>query len=1180
MRFPLTTDIPLPSEVLSSLTEGSKCSASPAREAEINDREFVSSFDREVASLFPRRHEGILLEFRKSIKLPASDSTFSLALIVDIIKLSSIGNLCYTIAGITTATVKVVTLPYSFDVYTDKSTGVSKTMIAQISQYPPVNFDTKANLISFESFNESFTLNFRYVNESTSITAGTRNYSWKEFTSSLKINQSRLFKRTKTKPLFQSYKGSYPHASRASLRSLVNILMGNRPRRVMQLAREHINYSSRVTSSRNTAASVKLTCSTQGVVSSQTPANLAGIISSVFIDYGSRLMINAFAKRSSSNEEGTCLSKRDVIALHSTLVKRRGISPDDILEVRPIKSISSVLQSIIKSYLRHDFRFNLATLSLSLKSDLYDSLQIRVNKLFATSKMAQFTDQVNALSTLSQMKKLSYALTNDSSAHSVRMSTRDVKRWYLGGICPITSPEGSTIGLINELTLFAKVSPSGEVLTPYLKSSFGKISKTLVYFSYLETLPFVLAPYAQIDAQTLVALRNGRPRLCSPNEVDLWLPTNACLFSASVNLIPFLNHNNPTRLLTASNMQKQAIPLQTPTPPIVGTGFERTVMTQSNQNITADEPCIVMYADSSEVMVYQLPSNTYKKYTLPNPSGSNQNTCQRLRCIVHSEQALKRGDIIAECQSSAQGELSLGCNLFVAFVCWKGLNFEDSIAISEDVVANGNFQSIHIYELTTTLNRTAEGYEVLTNSPECASTREKRHLEATGLPKIGADVESGDILIGKNFIPYCRLAIRRSNVSLRLPVTIGQATIMEVNTVDLPLPPKANVYHSYPNRIVLTHARAIRRIWKFFISYYLSSEASSSDFPKWLISNSSQHGGQITLIFNSFCHQINDIPSLTSPSAKTRCYISKRKLESSYKQPEIKVKLLVTRSLQVGDKLCGRHGNKGVISSIVPREDMPYTRSGTLVDVIMNPLSITSRMNYGQVLESQIGLISMKLSSEFKALLRIYNQTSDLSILVKQAVPKLKEFLPTHPFELIDNQSILMLVKECAEAVKFSCPPFSKMKQSRFDSLFNRVRLTNPLRQVQLYDGCTGKPFDFKSTAGVLYMFKLNHMVEDKIHARSTGPYSAVMQQPLGGRSHRGGQRLGEMEMWALQSHGAPHLIKEALSLRCDDIIARKSYQGKLGTKLPYQCSWSESFRVLTREFNSLGLSVNIDFDR
>ncbi|MGP1916835.1 MAG: hypothetical protein ACTS6G_05615 [Candidatus Hodgkinia cicadicola] len=1176
MRFPLTTNISLPSNVLSLLTEGSKCSAPSAEgKAEINDLKFFPSFDREVASLFPRRHEGILLEFRKSIKLPASDSTFSLALIVDLIKLTSIGNLFYTIAGITTATVNVTTLPHSFDVHVDKFTGVSKTMISQISQYCPVNFDAKANLISFENFNESFALKFRYANETTSITAGNRIYSWREFTSSIKINQSRLSKRIKTKPFAQHCEGSYPYASRASLRSLVNALTSNRPRRVMQLAREHVNYPSR-----NIASAAKLTYPTQGVVNFQTPANLAGIISSVSIDYGSRLMLNAFTKRSSSNEEGTWLSKRDVIALHSTLIKRRGISPDDVLEVRPVKSISSVLQSLIKGYLRHDFRLNLATLSLSLKKDLYDSLQVRVNKLFVTSKMAQFTDQVNALSTLSQSKKLSYALTNAASAHSVRMSTRDVKRWYLGGICPITSPEGSTIGLINELTLFAKVSPSGEVLTPYLKSSLGKISKTLVYFSYLETLPFMLAPYAQINASTLVALRNGRPRLCSSNEVDLWLPTNACLFSASVNLIPFLNHNNPTRLLTASNMQKQAVPLQTPTPPIVGTGFERTVMTQSNQNITADEPCIVMYADSSEVMVYQLPSNTYKKYSLPNPSGSNQNTCQRLRCVVHSEQTLKRGDIIAECQSSAQGELSLGCNLFVAFVCWKGLNFEDSIAISEDVVANGNFQSIHIYELTTTLNRSAEGYEVLTNNPECASAREKCHLEATGLPKIGADVESGDILIGKNFIPYCHLAPRRPNVSLRLPATIEQATVMEVNTVDLQLPPEANVYHSYPNRIVLTHARAVRRLWKFFISHYLSSEASSSDFPKWLISNSPQHGVQITLIFNSFCHQINEVPSLTTSAVKTRRYVSKRKLESSYKQPEIKVKLLVTRTLQVGDKLCGRHGNKGVISSIIPREDMPYTRSGTPVDVIMNPLSITSRMNYGQVLESQIGLISMKLSSEFKALLKAYNYTSDLSILLNQAIPKLKEFLPTYPFELIDKQSILMLVKDCAEAVKFSCPPFSKIKQRRFDSLFNRVRLTNSFRQVQLYDGCTGRPFDFKSTAGVLYMFKLNHMVEDKIHARSTGPHSAVMQQPLEGRSHRGGQRLGEMEMWALQSHGAPHLIKEALSLRCDDVIARKSYKGKLGAKLPYQCSWSESFRVLTREFNSLGLSVNIGYER
>ncbi|MGP1927331.1 MAG: hypothetical protein ACTS80_02085 [Candidatus Hodgkinia cicadicola] len=1178
MRFPLTTDNSLDPKVLSLLTKGSSYSSSSAEEVEVTDHEFLIPFDREMLSMFPRHQGNILLEFRRSIKSPDSDSTCSLSLVVDIIKITSSNDLWLTIEGITTSTLKVVTMPRSFDVHVDKLTGLSKTMIFQISQYCPVNFDAEANSISFESFNESSTFKLRYTNKTTSIVAGTRKYSWKKFTTSLKINHSRLPKRSKTKSRFQFREEVCPYNSRCSLRMSINSLMNNRPRRSMRLRREWVNYLVHQSSLGGDVSIAESFHLFRWVVDTKTSADLAEVISSVTIGRVSRLMINAFARRSSSNEEGTRLSKRDIIALHSTLVKQKGIPRDDILEVRPVKSVSSVLQSIIVNHLNRGLFLNLADMVLTLKKDVYDSLRVSVDKLFTTSKMAQFTDQVNALSMLSQTRKLSFVLSDESSAQSVKMSTRDVKRWYLGGICPITSPEGSTIGLINELTLFAKVSSSGEVLTPYLKSHFGKISKTLIYLSYLESLRFVVAPYAHFNSRSVIAMHNGRPRLCPSNEVDLWLPTNACLFSSSVNLIPFLNHNNPTRLLTASNMYKQAVPLLTPTPPIVGTGLERTIMAQTKQNITAVEPSVVLSSNSSEVLVYQMSSNSYKKYIIPIPSGSNQNTCQRLRSVVRPEQILNQDDIVAECQSSAQGETSLGCNLFVAFVCWKGLNFEDSIAVSEDVVANGNFQSVHIYELTTTLNRTAEGYEVLTNNPEGSSVQEKCHLDETGLPTIGSDVKSGDIIVGKNFIPYYASFVRKTNVSFRLPDTIECATVMEVIAPDHQQSPEVSVYHSYPDRIVLAHAQAIRRIWKFFIAYHLSDETTVSEFPKWLVSKA-QHGDQITLIFNSFRQQIADVLSLTTSVNDDRRTAAKRKLNSDRNQAEIKVKLFVTRSLQVGDKLCGRHGNKGVVSCIVPREDMPYTRSGRPVDVIMNPLSITSRMNYGQVLESQIGLLSMKFSSEFKALLKVYNQTSDLSSLVKQATFKLKEFLPSYPFESIDDQSILMLVKECAEAVKFSCPAFSKISQKRFDSLFNRVRITDSLRQVQLYDGLTGKPFNFKSTVGVVYMLKLNHMVEDKVHARSTGPYSPVMQQPVEGRSQRGGQRLGEMEMWALQSHGAPHLLKEALSLRCDDIIARESYKGELGTKLSYQTSWSESFRVLAYEFNSLGLSVHIGYD-
>ncbi|MGP1927084.1 MAG: hypothetical protein ACTS80_00540, partial [Candidatus Hodgkinia cicadicola] len=741
--------------------------------------------------------------------------------------------------------------------------------------------------------------------------------------------------------------------------------------------------------------------------------------------------------------------------------------------------------------------------------------------------------------------------------------------WYMGGICPITSSEGGIIGLVNELTPFTIVAEDGRLLTPYAKVWRGIVSNEIIYLSFIEAQSFTTVPYMLQRSGKVVAMRHGRAFVCPTTEIDLCLATNANLFSGPVNLIPFLNHNNPMRLLTAANMQKQAVPLLEPRPPLVGTGFEEIIMAKSGHNIVTDELCLVIRADANAVMVHQLVSNKFKEYFLPEAEMTNQNTCRRMRCVVRPKQILEPGDVIAECQSSSDGELSLGSNLIVAFMCWKGLNFEDSIAVSEDAAAE-KFQSAHIYELCTSLGRSAEGYEVLTNDPTDATKEQKLQLETTGIVKVGAYVQKGDVLVGKKFISTGSGLGHKVTASLRVPNTIDFANVMSVVLEE----PSEEVpeYVEYASHIDETFMKSVRRIWKLF-NINLCVKGSPTELSDWLALELKNGGAQVNIVFDALRHQIGEVLSTKRAIETTNRRPKRKKAEVN----DIKVKLVVLRTLQVGDKLCGRHGNKGVVSCIVPREDMPHMSDGRPVDIIMNPLSVSSRMNYGQIMETQLGLVSMRMGAEFRALLKIYEQSNDMATFIKLAIPKLREVLPDVSFTSKSEQEILNLVKTYSEGVKLSCPPFTDLCPRRNIALFNRVRLTSESRQTQLYDGATGEPFKFKTLVGVVYMYKLNHMVDDKIHARSTGPYSNVTNQPVKGKKHRGGQRVGEMELWTFQSHGASHLIKETISTKCDDVAARESYKRSLVSHEAQKYSGSESFRALQSKLTAIGLNVKLN---
>ncbi|MFP3038939.1 MAG: hypothetical protein ACKEQK_00245 [Candidatus Hodgkinia cicadicola] len=660
----------------------------------------------------------------------------------------------------------------------------------------------------------------------------------------------------------------------------------------------------------------------------------------------------------------------------------------------------------------------------------------------------------------------------------------------------------------------------------------------------------------------------------------------------------------------AANMLKQAVPLLSPTPPLIGTGYEALAIRATSHNITTPTEAIVVSIGTDEVVVYEPLTKTNKVYHLPDIERTNQDTCFRLRCVVEPGQILKAGDAIAECQSSSSNELSLGVNLMVAFMCWKGFNYEDSIILSEDVVAEGLFQSLHIFELKTEVLRTAFGDEVLTNNLPLREKERFSDLPSDGIIRIGTRVNCNDVLVGK-LTPTVKTVpdgISHINVestinsSLYVPPNIESATVIDVTVTNGVS--TANQSTSSPNNQPIDPTftlRARRRKLLHDVRIFCSIHVPI-DKLMW----SRPIGLKVWQLLTSLLDKYNkDIEELSKPvfgvrvpstsvGIKTFGYVDRRVTSTAFSEDddspdisesqvknkndiisEVTVKLLALRSIQVGDKLCGRHGNKGVVSRIVPREDMPFTKDGKPIDIILNPLGVPSRMNIGQILEAQLGLISLQWGKEFAQILKFYSFSNDLNLFHKTVLPKLKEAIPTLNMSTCTPEEALVLARELSQGVRFACPPFSKISDKRLTALHNRFRLDSSDTQTQLYDGLTGKPFDRKVTVGMIYMSKLNHMVEDKINVRATGPYSSVTQQPIKGKAHKGGQRLGEMEMWALQSHGAAFSLKEALTIKSDDVVARASVSSAIiACKIKLNTTSSESFNLLAIELKALCISL------
>ncbi|PIM94820.1 DNA-directed RNA polymerase subunit beta [Candidatus Hodgkinia cicadicola] len=916
------------------------------------------------------------------------------------------------------------------------------------------------------------------------------------------------------------------------------------------------------------------------------------------------------------------LTKKDLILIWNEISINLGDFKHANCDIRVVRSSGDVIIDVIKKTLEHVLDVggtNGPTDDAMMVGNLLESvkqIQNDVDKFFNSSSLCQYLDQVNSLSEISHRNKLTYMGESGLTQQNVEVNIRDTKRCHLAKICPIESPEGQNVGLVSTLSTYANVDVNGYMLTGYYKNYNGLINSNVIYLNYFESMRLNVALSCNKNQRKKVmCLNRNKVKITDRRVIDLSLVSNVQVFSHAARLIPFLGHNDPTRALMATNMLKQAIPPLNPRPPLVGTGEEYNVMRDTGHNVVARNDGRVISVDSKIIIVYEPRDRKRRVYILPQVVKSNQEMCQRIRTVVNPGQTLKQGDVIAECQSSCDGEISLGANLLVAFMCWEGYNFEDSVIISDNVIIKGIFKSFHITDLETKVMKTPSGNEWLSSNIVGIPMKYRRHLDHNGIVKVGSNVRKDDVLVGK-LTPRSDAKRKKEeskkihgdelssdgehesdngtiinmedgsyeigskqkeadefstdltyNTSLRVPDGIEYATVLEVNR-------SSDEDRSYHDKDLEEYIRCYNVVTKKYIRrccMLLHVDNKVTPFSTSSLSSGNkfiQNG--LNLLHKNYLSYLNKLEVDMLSKFNNRLTNENHDDEGTVLEV-ITIKLLVHKSIKIGDKICGRHGNKGVISKIVPKEDMPFMADGTPIDIILNPLGVPSRMNIGQLLETTFGLISYKYGLEFKNVLNMYNKTNDDRILVR-VIPKLTELYPN--INKLTKDMILILLSELSHGVKISCPLFEFPFESCLKD-FNKRLSINFNGKIQLYDGITGLPFDKTTTVGVIYIFKLNHLVDDKIHARSTGPYSIVTQQPLKGKDNLGGQRLGEMEVWALQSYGAACFLNESLSAKCDDIVARHEIQENiLKGKPKYNLHQIESMSVLVKEMFSMCIEI------
>jgi DNA-directed RNA polymerase subunit beta len=934
------------------------------------------------------------------------------------------------------------------------------------------------------------------------------------------------------------------------------------------------------------------------------------------------------------------LRKADILAILKVLVDlkdgRGEIDDIDHLGNRRVRSVGELMENQYRvGLLRMERaireRMSSVEIDTVMPHDLINAkpAAAAVREFFGSSQLSQFMDQTNPLSEITHKRRLSALGPGGLTRERAGFEVRDVHPTHYGRICPIETPEGPNIGLINSLATYARVNQYGFIESPYRRVVDGRITDEVVYLSAMEEGRYAIAQAnIEVDENNLVKadLTNCRKAgdflMARPQDIDFLDVSPKQLVSVAAALIPFLENDDANRALMGSNMQRQAVPLIRAEAPLVGTGMEETVARDSGVTIIARRSGIVDQVDGTRIVIRATEETSAAApgvdiYNLLKFQRSNQNTCITQRPLVRVGDLVKAGDIIGDGPSTQLGELALGRNVLCAFMPWNGYNFEDSILISERIVSDDVFTSIHIEEFEVMARDTKLGQEEITRDIPNVGEEALKNLDEAGIVYIGAEVKPGDILVGKvtpkgesPMTPEEKLlraifgekASDVRDTSLRLPPGVS-GTIVEVRVFS-----RRGV--DKDERALAIERAEIERLAKdrddertiLERSFYsrlkmLLIEQDVASGPKGLKAGTKvteavlaeYTPGQWRQIAIRNDERMVDVEALKKLMDDSIDQLQKRfeskveKLQRGDELPPgvmkmVKVFVAVKRKLQPGDKMAGRHGNKGVISKIMPAEDMPYLEDGTPVDIVLNPLGVPSRMNVGQILETHLGWASSGLGRQIGDMLdKVRRKTSESKDLRTLLNGIYTSKVDQEDIKELEDPQVMELAENLRFGVPMASPVFDGAREEDIVDMLRHAGLDSS-GQVILVDGRTGEAFDRKVTVGYIYMLKLHHLVDDKIHARSIGPYSLVTQQPLGGKAQFGGQRFGEMEVWALEAYGAAYTLQEMLTVKSDDVSGRtKVYEAIVRGDDNFEAGIPESFNVLVKELRSLGLNVELE---
>jgi DNA-directed RNA polymerase subunit beta len=936
-------------------------------------------------------------------------------------------------------------------------------------------------------------------------------------------------------------------------------------------------------------------------------------------------------------EQRYTLSPRDIVEVIRILVELRNgrgdIDDIDHLGNRRVRSVGELAENQFRAGLVRVERAVKERLSQAesdnlMPHDLINAKPISaaIKEFFGSSQLSQFMDQTNPLSEITHKRRVSALGPGGLTRERAGFEVRDVHPTHYGRVCPIETPEGPNIGLINSLALYARTNKYGFLETPYRKVTNSKVTNEIVYLSAIEEGNYVIAQAnAAIDkagklSDPLVSCRNRNEfMLSTPDRVEYMDVAPSQIVSVAASLIPFLEHDDANRALMGSNMQRQAVPCLRPEKPLVGTGVERTAAIDSGTCVVALRGGVVDYVDANRVVVRVNDEETVPGdvgvdiYKLTKYTRSNQNTNINQRPIVKHGETIAKGDVIADGASTDLGELALGQNMLVAFMPWNGFNFEDSILISERVVSDDRFTSIHIEELTVVARDTKLGPEEITRDISNLSEAQLSRLDESGIVYIGAEVEAGDVLVGKvtpkgetQLTPEEKLlraifgekASDVKDTSLRVPSGISGCVI------DVQVFTREGIERDKRSQQIIEDE--LRRYKTDLADQMRIVESDTFERLERLLTGKTANGGpkklaKGTKITKAYLDSIErfdwfdirlaneeaaaQLEGLRESLAQKRrefdaMFEAKRKkLTQGDELPPgvlkmVKVYVAVKRRLQPGDKMAGRHGNKGVISKIVPVEDMPHMADGTTVDIVLNPLGVPSRMNVGQILETHLGWAAKGLGLKLGEMVKAQAKIAEVRKTIEQIYNASGK---DEDLGKLTDDEVLQLAQNLREGVPFATPVFDGASEAEINAMLELAALPAS-GQVTLHDGRTGEAFDRPVTVGYMHVLKLHHLVDDKMHARSTGPYSLVTQQPLGGKAQFGGQRFGEMEVWALEAYGAAYTLQEMLTVKSDDITGRtKVYENIVKGDHKIDAGMPESFNVLVKEIRSLGIDIDLE---